>query len=41
MFELSQLKQTKVYTEAKQEGKLESVPKLLQFGLTIEQVAEA
>lgn len=41
MFGLSELKQPKVYQEAKQEGKLESVPKLLQFGLTIEQVAEA
>ncbi len=41
MLGLSDLKQTKVYQEAKQEGKLEAVPKLLQFGLSIEQVAEA
>lgn len=45
MFGLDELKKTRYYQEvtaaAKQEGKLESVPKLLQFGLTIEQVAEA
>ena len=41
MFGLSELKQTRVYQEAKEEGKLEAVPKLLQFGLSVEQVAEA
>ena len=41
MLGLSELKQTKVYQEAKQEGKLESVPRLLQLGLTIEQIAMA
>ena len=41
MLGLSELKQTKVYQEAKEEGKLEAVPKLLQFGLSVEQVAEA
>lgn len=45
MFGLDELKKTRYYQEvaqeAKQEGKLEAVPKLLQFGLTIEQVAEA
>jgi predicted transposase/invertase (TIGR01784 family) len=45
MLGLSDLKRTKVYQEAKQEGKqegkLEAVPKLLQFGLSVEQVAEA
>ncbi|KJH72123.1 Rpn family recombination-promoting nuclease/putative transposase [Aliterella atlantica] len=49
MFELSDLKQTKVYQEAKEEGKLEgiiegkleSVPRLLALGLTVEQIAQA
>ena len=41
MFELSDLKQTKVYQEAKLEGKLESVPSLLALGLAVEQVAQA
>ncbi len=49
MFGLDELKKTRYFQdvaqEAKQEGKLEGklegVPKLLQFGLTIEQVAEA
>jgi predicted transposase/invertase (TIGR01784 family) len=52
MFELSDLKQTKVYQqaleegrqqarqEAKIEGKLESVPRLLELGLTVEQIAK-
>jgi predicted transposase/invertase (TIGR01784 family) len=53
MFSLSDLKQTKVYQEALEEGreegpmtgqleaKLESVPRLLAMGLSIEQVASA
>ena len=53
MFGLSELKQTRVYQEALEEGrqegkregqleaKLEVVPRLLAFGLTVEQVAEA
>lgn len=53
MFELSDLKQTKVYQEARLEGKLEgkqegivegklqSVPGLLTLGLTVEQIAQA
>lgn len=45
MFELSDLKQTRVYQEAlqegKQEGKLELVPQLLELGLSVEQVAKA
>jgi predicted transposase/invertase (TIGR01784 family) len=53
MFELSDLKQTKVYQqgleegrqqarqEAKIEGKLECVPRLLAMGLTVEQIAKA
>ncbi|NJN11111.1 MAG: Rpn family recombination-promoting nuclease/putative transposase [Richelia sp. RM1_1_1] len=49
MFGLSDLKQTRVYQEAKEEGKeeggleakLAAVPKLLALGLTVEQVAEA
>jgi len=52
MFELSDLKQTKVYQqaleegrqqarqEAKIEGKLECVPRLLELGLTVEQIAK-
>lgn len=49
MFGLSDLKQTKVFQEGREEGakagrleaKLEAVPKLLALGLTIEQIAEA
>ncbi len=45
MFELSDLKQTKVYQEAKLEGivegKLQSVPGFLALGLTLEQIAQA
>ncbi|WP_414579376.1 Rpn family recombination-promoting nuclease/putative transposase [Anabaena sp. CCY 9402-a] len=45
MFGLSELKQTRVYQEGKQEGhleaKLEAVPKLLALGLTVEQIAQA
>jgi len=53
MFGISELKQTRVYQEAKEEGKeegkiegkiegkLESVPKLLVLGLTVEQIAQA
>ncbi|MBD2438736.1 hypothetical protein [Nostoc sp. FACHB-110] len=45
MFGLSEFKQTRVYQEAKQEGrveaKLESVPQLLALGLTVEQIAQA
>lgn len=45
MFELSDLKQTRVYREAVQEGeqkaKLEASPRLLALGLSVEQVAEA
>jgi predicted transposase/invertase (TIGR01784 family) len=41
MFELSDLKQTKVYQEAKLEGKLEAAPSLLALGLTVKQVAQA
>jgi len=48
MFALSDLKQSKVYQEAKEEGKLEgklenkleTVPLLLELGMTVEQVAE-
>ncbi len=48
MFGLSELKQTRVYQEAKQEGKqegrleakLEAVPKLLGLGLSVEQIAQ-
>ncbi len=49
MFGFSELKQTKVYQEAKQEGKqegklegkLESIPFMLSLGATVEQIAEA
>ena len=41
MFELSDLKQTKVYQEAKLEGKLQSVPGLLALELTVKQIAQA
>jgi predicted transposase/invertase (TIGR01784 family) len=52
MFELSDLKQTKVYQQAleegrqqglqegKIEGKLECVPRFLELGLTVEQIAK-
>jgi predicted transposase/invertase (TIGR01784 family) len=49
MFGFSELKQTKVYQEAKQEGKaegklegkLETVPLMLNLGATVEQIAES
>jgi predicted transposase/invertase (TIGR01784 family) len=49
MFGISELKQTRVYQQAKEEGKeegkiegkLESVPRLLALGLTVEQIAQA
>ena len=49
MFGLSELKQTRVYQEAEEEGKqegrfeakLEAVPKLLALGLSVEQIAQA
>ncbi|BAY64633.1 hypothetical protein NIES22_47320 [Calothrix brevissima NIES-22] len=53
MFGFSELKQTKVYQEAKQEGKeegklegrlqgkLEAIPFMLNLGATVEQIAEA
>jgi predicted transposase/invertase (TIGR01784 family) len=45
MFELSDLKQTKVYQEALEEGErranLKAAPRLLALGLSLEQVAEA
>ncbi|NET89637.1 MAG: Rpn family recombination-promoting nuclease/putative transposase [Kamptonema sp. SIO1D9] len=49
MFGFSDLKQTRVYQEAREEGKaegrvegkLESVPRLLALGLSIEQIAQA
>jgi predicted transposase/invertase (TIGR01784 family) len=45
MFELSELKQTRVYqqafSEGEQKGKLLAVPPMLAAGLTVEQVAQA
>ncbi|MEH2118050.1 hypothetical protein [Nostoc sp.] len=52
MFELNDLRQTRffqdffeegkqeVFEEAKQEGKLEAIPQLLAFGLSVEQIAQ-
>ena len=40
MFGLSDLKQTRVYQEGKEEGRIESIPRLLQLGLSIEQIAQ-
>ncbi len=40
MFGLSELKQTKIYQEAQEETKLESIPRFLAMGLTPEQIAE-
>ena len=48
MLGLSSLKQTKVYQEAKQEGlaegqlkaKLEAIPRMSEFGLSVEQIAQ-
>lgn len=41
MFGFSELKQTRVYQEIKEEALLEAVPRLLALGLTMKQVAEA
>jgi predicted transposase/invertase (TIGR01784 family) len=49
MFSLNDLKQTRVYQEAKEEGieegkiaaKLESIPRLVALGLNLEQIAQA
>ncbi len=49
MFELSDLKQTKVYQQAfaegeqqgERQGKLLAVPPMLAAGLTVEQIAQA
>lgn len=41
MFGLSELKQTRVYQEALEEGKLQAVPHMLALGATVEQIAEA
>ncbi|MDZ8109497.1 MAG: Rpn family recombination-promoting nuclease/putative transposase [Nostoc sp. DedQUE12a] len=44
MLGLSELKQTKVYQEAleegKQQGKLEAIPRMIKFGLTLEAIAQ-
>lgn len=40
MLGLSELKQTRVYQEAKEEAKLELVPRLQQRGLSLEEIAE-
>lgn len=40
MLNLSLLRQTRVYQEAKEEGKLELVPKLVQRGMSIQEIAE-
>ena len=49
MFSLSDLRETKVYQEALQEGrqegelaaKIASIPRLVELGLSIEQIAKA
>ncbi|MFN6558456.1 MAG: Rpn family recombination-promoting nuclease/putative transposase [Nostoc sp. ChiSLP01] len=41
MFGLTDWRQTKFYQEVKEETKLETIPRLLQFGLSIEQIADA
>lgn len=41
MFGLTDWRQTKFYQEVKEEIKLETIPRLLQFGLSIEQIAQA
>ena len=45
MFSLNDLRETKVYKEALEEGrmqeKLESIPRLLALGLSVEQIAQA
>ncbi|HBL13794.1 MAG TPA: hypothetical protein DD379_20845 [Cyanobacteria bacterium UBA11162] len=41
MLGLAELKQTKVYQEAKEEGKLEAIPRLLELGLSEQAIAEA
>ena len=41
MLGLDLIKNTRVYQEAQQDAKLETVPRLLKMGLTLEQVAEA
>ena len=45
MFELSDLKKTRVYQQAFEEGerigKLQAVPPMLAAGLTVEQIAQA
>jgi predicted transposase/invertase (TIGR01784 family) len=40
MFELNDLKQSDLYQEAKIEGKLETVPLLLELGLSVERIAQ-
>ena len=41
MLGLDVIRNTRVYQEAKEEGKLEAVPRLLKLGLSLEQIAEA
>ncbi|WP_292799139.1 hypothetical protein [Nostoc sp. NMS7] len=41
MFGLTDWIQTKFYQEVKEETKLDTIPPLLKFGLSIEQIAEA
>ena len=41
MLGLDLIKNTRVYQEAQQEAKLETIPRLLKMGLSIEQIAEA
>ncbi|MGF2037738.1 MAG: hypothetical protein RMZ43_020860 [Nostoc sp. CmiVER01] len=40
MFELNDLRQTRFFQDVFEEGKLEAIPHLLAFGLSIEQIAQ-
>ncbi len=41
MFGLTEWQQTKFYQEVKLEGKLEAIPRMLNMGLSVEQIAQA
>jgi predicted transposase YdaD len=41
MFGLTEWRQTRFYQEIEEETKLETIPRLLKMGLSVEQIAEA
>ncbi len=41
MFGLTEWRQTRFYQEVEEETKLETIPRLLKMGLSVEQIAEA